>query len=773
MGLLNIMRAEGDPRRVMTVVGSRFYACLVLSASVLASLAARPSSGNEEGAAAWRNLPAWSLQSLEYAFVAHATSGMLSLTVRARLSASSARLSAHAPPQLWALQRNATAASHIGLLAFLSSFSAVHWRLGLSSAARLDSFGNLFQPLTYVSWLFTTPCMLLLLAELAHATPQAAATTILLDMGMLACGAAGQLLPPSHFSFSLLCMVLSICLWVPLMLSMNSMFRACASRAEAGSQYARAVELCWSFTLSLWGAFPALWLMGATGLLSLAGQTAGWVVLDVCAKCAFAFTLLHAHTVTLDESVTATTVAVARARARQLAHLCHEIRNPLNGIMGNLQEMEGELEATRRRGGAKGASVEGLVETSLACAAQLRRSLDDMLDLEKASASAMRVERAPVLLRALLRDTLRQVSRAARQKGLRLRAELPPALAQRAYLLDNGRVQQVLANYLWNAVKCTGAGGVTLGVCAEQGPAGGDSLLRFCVSDSGPGIGSDAAARIFQPFQQERGGAGAAAVRAAEAAYGGSGLGLAICRVLAELMDGSVGFATSPAGSAFWLRLPSEWWPLGDEASEPPCEFEAQAEEAEAEERGVQPPPAQREPERASDWQPLEAAAGPPPAAPLRAPWPGALRRLLVVDDEPVNAALIARRLQRELPGVEVVLLEDGAEMVELTVKGGAAFDIVLMDQHMRGMNGDAAVAALREHERAQRLPRSRVVAWTGNDGDLALLAAAGFDGVVSKPLDMSALVPLLHALVTADCRSDLPAAVRGNARLFSRQASR
>lgn len=82
MGLLHIMRAEGDPRRVITVVGSRFYTGLVLAAAVLASLAAQPSSGNEEGAAAWRDLPAWSLQSLEYGFVAHATSGMLSLTVR-------------------------------------------------------------------------------------------------------------------------------------------------------------------------------------------------------------------------------------------------------------------------------------------------------------------------------------------------------------------------------------------------------------------------------------------------------------------------------------------------------------------------------------------------------------------------------------------------------------------------------------------------------------------------------------------------------------------
>ena len=106
--------------------------------------------------------------------------------------------------------------------------------------------------------------------------------------------------------------------------------------------------------------------------------------------------------------------------------------------------------------------ISSLLETTLACAAQLRRSLDDFLDLEKASAAALRIVRAPTRLRTLLRDALRQVSRAARQKGLVLRSECAPALADRAYLVDCGRVLQVLANYAWNAVKSTHSGSVTL-----------------------------------------------------------------------------------------------------------------------------------------------------------------------------------------------------------------------------------------------------------------------------------------------------------------------
>jgi CheY-like chemotaxis protein len=159
---------------------------------------------------------------------------------------------------------------------------------------------------------------------------------------------------------------------------------------------------------------------------------------------------------------------------------------------------------------------------------------------------------------------------------------------------------------------------------------------------------------------------------------------------------------------------------------------------------------------------PAAVAAAPPatplPAAPAPTPasasalrnWPGALRSVLVVDDEPVNTALVARRLKREAPDVAVTLAEDGAEMVALTVEQRRRYDVVLMDQHMRGMNGDAAVAALRAFEAAEGLQRSLVIACTGNacEPDLALFAAAGFDGVITKPLDMSSLVSTLAALM-------------------------
>ena len=145
-----------------------------------------------------------------------------------------------------------------------------------------------------------------------------------------------------------------------------------------------------------------------------------------------------------------------------------------------------------------------------------------------------------------------------------------------------------------------------------------------------------------------------------------------------------------------------------------------------------------------------EASSSPPSSGPTALAWPGALRSVLLVDDEPVNTRLVARRLERVVPGVSVTVADDGQGLVDLCIEQRLRYDIVLLDQHMRGMNGDAAVAALRAHETANVLPRSLVLACTGNSSeqDVERFAHAGFDGVITKPLDLNALVPALAALV-------------------------
>jgi CheY-like chemotaxis protein len=224
------------------------------------------------------------------------------------------------------------------------------------------------------------------------------------------------------------------------------------------------------------------------------------------------------------------------------------------------------------------------------------------------------------------------------------------------------------------------------------------------------------------------GGAAAAATSGAAAAAVSSAL-LHAMRILREAVD------DAEVAVAWRLGDPSEWQP-------PPRLSRDSARGSRDSGSSALPAPTPASP------PPLRlTATAPPPSAPS---WPGPLKSVLLVDDEPVNTALVARRLKREAPDVAVTIADDGAEMVALTCQQRRRYDVVLMDQHMRGMNGDTAVAALRAHEASASLPRALVLACTGNAcaPDLQRFAAAGFDGVITKPLDMGALVPTLSALM-------------------------
>ena len=132
------------------------------------------------------------------------------------------------------------------------------------------------------------------------------------------------------------------------------------------------------------------------------------------------------------------------------------------------------------------------------------------------------------------------------------------------------------------------------------------------------------------------------------------------------------------------------------------------------------------------------------------------VRRVLVVDDEPVNVKLVQRALLRA--GIdEVVGADDGSAAVELLVSQGERFDVVLIDEQMRVMNGTVAIAALRAHEAKMGLPPACVIVTTGNasDAEMQLCARAGFDGVQSKPLCVKTLASDLADLLRARRRAE------------------
>ena len=225
------------------------------------------------------------------------------------------------------------------------------------------------------------------------------------------------------------------------------------------------------------------------------------------------------------------------AKSRFLATMSHEVRTPLNGILG-LTRVLAESEVTPEQ-----AEYLALVDSS---ARTLLTLLNDVLDFSKIEAGKMDVEAIPFQLDRWLDETAAPYLVAAREKGLRMQVRtegrLPPAV-----IGDPGRLRQVVTNLLSNAIKFTDRGEVELAVI-ERGAQGSQVRLRFEVSDTGVGISPEKQATVFGAFDQ--------ADTSVTRKYGGTGLGLAICERLVRLMGGGIKLVSVLGkGSVFAFEL--------------------------------------------------------------------------------------------------------------------------------------------------------------------------------------------------------------------------
>lgn len=232
--------------------------------------------------------------------------------------------------------------------------------------------------------------------------------------------------------------------------------------------------------------------------------------------------------------------AASRAKASLLTFISHEVRTPMNGILGLTQVLlDSSLDDTQR------AQVRTVRESGEA----LLLVLNDMLDLSKADAGCLEIHTTPFCPTTLLDGVGALMAGQAAAKGLSLRIEtagLPPCLVGDAF-----RLRQILLNLVGNALKFTQRGGVRVRAEVRDAPpdAPTPSMLRLVVSDTGVGIPEDARPLLFEPFTQV---GGDMATR-----LGGSGMGLSIVRRLAQALGGEAGFESVVGqGSDFWVTLP-------------------------------------------------------------------------------------------------------------------------------------------------------------------------------------------------------------------------
>jgi PAS domain S-box-containing protein len=231
---------------------------------------------------------------------------------------------------------------------------------------------------------------------------------------------------------------------------------------------------------------------------------------------------------------------VAKDKADLLAMLSHDIRNPLNALMGVVQMLDrSDLGEPQRR----------FVRLLKSSSENMLTLLNHVLELSKAESSTFALVETPFSVHAVVDDVVATFEEAAREKGLAIRWSIGPSVPP-SLNGDPVAIRQILSNLIGNAVKFTSEGSVSLSVDTKQ--AGTDGVtLAFAVSDTGMGIAPDVIERIFNEFTQA---SYETAVR-----FGGSGLGLTITRRLLALYESTVHVQSVPGqGStfSFELRLP-------------------------------------------------------------------------------------------------------------------------------------------------------------------------------------------------------------------------
>jgi signal transduction histidine kinase/CheY-like chemotaxis protein len=228
----------------------------------------------------------------------------------------------------------------------------------------------------------------------------------------------------------------------------------------------------------------------------------------------------------------------SEAKAQFLATMSHEMRTPLNGVIGmNGLLLDTNLSAQQR----------SYAETARQSGETLMGVINDVLDFSKIDSGNVDLEDIDFDLFDVVESVAGMMAVRAATKGIEIASFIEHALPQR-FRGDPFRLRQVLTNFASNAVKFTETGVVV--ICVKQKTdANGRRLIRFEVTDTGIGLSPEQASGIFNAFTQ----ADASTTRK----YGGTGLGLAISSRLVTLLGGEIGVESEPgSGSTFWMEIP-------------------------------------------------------------------------------------------------------------------------------------------------------------------------------------------------------------------------
>lgn len=363
-----------------------------------------------------------------------------------------------------------------------------------------------------------------------------------------------------------------------------------------------------------------------------------------------------------------------RAKSEFLAVMSHEIRTPMNGVIGMLDILKSsELTPSQRE----------QVEVAAGSADSLLRLLNDILDLSRIESGRLQFENTLFSPSTLVKEVSDLFSASAELKNLRWQTEIEDDLPA-GVRGDSLRLRQVLLNLLGNAVKFTESGSIKLQILKLDGAPSGEVRLKFCIVDTGIGMGTETLQLLFQKFSQ--------ADSSTTRRFGGSGLGLAISQQLVQRMGGEIIVTSEPdQGSEFSFSIDL---PISD--------------------------------------LPVPATLTQSPFPVSTAPYSG---RILVADDDAINRRVISKMLEQL--GYTCFTAKDGQEALDHSLD--EPWSLILMDVHMPRMDGIEATRLIRAQPATAGTP---IIAFTASvmaqERDRYL--AVGFHDVISKPIRQAEL---------------------------------
>ena len=387
-----------------------------------------------------------------------------------------------------------------------------------------------------------------------------------------------------------------------------------------------------------------------------------------------------------------------------IANISHEIRTPMNAIIGFaelLLQLEESDKVNEYAGEIKSAS------------ANLLAIINDLLDISKIESGRMELVPVPYFLHYLFTDIESVISIAARKKGIDFRINANPELPSQLYG-DIVRIRQILTNICNNAVKFTNEGYVELDATFSEGAEEDSICLEFKIKDTGIGIRKDDLDLIFDKFRQ----VDMRLNRNVE----GSGLGLAICKQLTALMDGELTVdSVYGEGTTFSVRIPQKVLNRNKLSN-----YLVNHKQEEKKRSVIYAPSA----------------------------------RVLVVDDNPVNIKILKGLLLHY--EIDADTAEGGEEAVGKAAQN--TYDLIFMDHMMPGMNGEQALAAIRnlpDKDKAE-VP---VIAVTANAirGMRDEYLRKGFTEYLSKPVETLKIEQILkdhlapNLIVSMDKEEGIP----------------